>query len=249
MSEIKKFKERIRMIFGQFVVNILVKNRCILLSYAYPKSRDLRNGVILYYNEPKRAKAFDRIRSIKNKIETVLSYSEAYQLSTLVQAVSKIPGNMAEVGTFMGGSAKIILEVEREKTLHIFDTFEGLPERSDVDNKHFTLGEYKGTLNTVKTNLRKYTNVRFHRGIFPSTAKGVQNIKFSFVHLDVDLFEGTINSLEFFYPRMNKGGIILSHDYISAKGVQKAFDKFFNSKPEVVVEMSGSGSQCMIVKM
>jgi hypothetical protein len=45
---------------------------------------------------------------------------------------------------------------------------------------------------------------------------------------------------------MTTGGVILSHDYITAPGVQKAFDEFFVDKPEPVVETAGS--QCMVVK-
>ena len=46
---------------------------------------------------------------------------------------------------------------------------------------------------------------------------------------------------------MNKGGIILIHDYIGAKGVQKAFDEFFKDKPEPIIEMTSS--QGFIMKM
>ena len=38
--------------------------------------------------------------------------------------------------------------------------------------------------------------------------------------------------LEFFYSRMSPGGIILSHDYMTAPGVKKAFDDFFEDRAE-----------------
>ena len=62
-----------------------------------------------------------------------------------------------------------------------------------------------------------------------------------------DTYESTRSCLEFFYPRMNRGGIILSHDYINAAGVRKAFDEFFSDKSEPIIEMSGT--QCLIVKL
>jgi O-methyltransferase len=46
---------------------------------------------------------------------------------------------------------------------------------------------------------------------------------------------------------MNRGGIIISHDYINAVGVRKAFDEFFEDKLEPIIEMSGS--QCLIAKV
>ncbi len=49
---------------------------------------------------------------------------------------------------------------------------------------------------------------------------------------------------------MQKGGVIMSHDYVasdgSITGVKKAFDEFFKNKPEPIIELSGS--QCIIVK-
>jgi hypothetical protein len=46
---------------------------------------------------------------------------------------------------------------------------------------------------------------------------------------------------------MSPGGILLSHDYITAPGVKKAFDDFFVGKPEPVLETAGS--QCLVVKV
>ena len=68
------------------------------------------------------------------------------------------------------------------------------------------------------------------------------------MHLDVDLYESTRAGLEFFYPRMTPGGIIISHDYLSADGVNRAFQEIFASKPERPLELV-SGYQCMIVKL
>ena len=64
--------------------------------------------------------------------------------------------------------------------------------------------------------------------------------------LDVDLYSSTLDSLKYFYSRLNTGGAIISHDYISAKGVRDAFDEFFSDKPEAIFEISGS--QCLVVK-
>ena len=52
------------------------------------------------------------------------------------------------------------------------------------------------------------------KGFFPESAKGVEDT-FLFVNLDADLYAPTLAGLEFFYPRMVKGGIILVHDYFS----------------------------------
>ena len=164
-----------------------------------------------------------------------------------VKNTEKINGDIAEVGVYLGGSAKIICEVKKRKTLHLFDTFEGLPKVSALDSAHFKKGQYNGPLKTVKKNLSLYKNIHYYKGLFPFTSGPVKNKKFSFVHLDVDIYSSTKACLKFFYPRMSRGGVIMSHDYISANGVRKAFDEFFEDKKEPIIEMSGS--QCLIVKI
>ena len=86
--------------------------------------------------------------------------------------------------------------------------------------------------------------VFYYKGLFQDTCGQVKDIKFSLVHLDVDLYKSTKDCLEFFYSRMEKGGIIFSHDY-STLGVKQAFDEFFKDKPNAVINLSTS--QCIVV--
>lgn len=206
------------------------------------------NETILIYYDPKRAKVLNLVRQIKNENEMVLANYEAYQIFMAVRRTDKIAGDIAEVGVYKGGSAKLICEAKGKKTLHLFDTFEGLPDLCELDDKkQFHKGQYYARLKDVKNYLRKYSNVHFYKGLFPFTGERVKNKKFSFVNLDLDIYESTLNSIKFFYSKMNKGGIIISHDYINSPGVQKAFDVFFKDKPEPIIELYGS--QCLIVKL
>lgn len=63
----------------------------------------------------------------------------------------------------------------------------------------------------------------------------------------MDLYASAYSVLEFFYPRLLPGGIILSHDYHTCTGPRKAFDEFFAGRPEPVIELPGN--QAMIVKL
>ncbi|OGL65178.1 macrocin-O-methyltransferase [Candidatus Uhrbacteria bacterium RIFCSPLOWO2_01_FULL_47_24] len=208
----------------------------------------LKNGVIIYYNDPQRSEVLRLVRKIKKENEMLLGDNEAYQIFMAVKRTEKIDGDIAEVGSYRGGSAKLICEAKGNKTLYLFDTFEGLPELHAMDNPNqFHKGQFSAQLEQVKHYLGEYENVYFYKGLFPSTAEPIKNKTFSFVHLDLDLHEPTAASLQFFYPRMNRGGIIISHDYINAPGVRKAFDDFFKDKPEPIIEMSGL--QCLIVKI
>ncbi len=204
-----------------------------------------KNGRIFFHSQPHKARTHHLIRKIKRETEMLLSKNEAYQVFLGVRQTEKIEGDIAEVGVYKGGSAKVISEAKGERTLHLFDTFEGLPDVRDVDT-FYCKGQYNASLDDVKNYLKKYRNVRFYKGMFPESADSVKNKSFSFVNLDVDIYESTLNSLKFFYPRMSVGGMIISHDYANAAGVKKAFKEFFADRVEEIIELLGS--QCLVVK-
>jgi O-methyltransferase len=190
------------------------------------------------------------IKVIKTETTFLLTDWEALQLYLAVKKTQKINGNIAEVGVFKGGSASLIAKANTTcKKIYLFDTFDGLPDLNTFDNStQFYSGQFKSSYDEVKEYLSKYENINIHKGYFPSTSKPIENELFSFVHLDVDLYETTLECLKFFYPRMTKGAILISHDYTWAIGVRKAFNDFFSDKPEPIIELDFIGSQCLIVK-
>jgi hypothetical protein len=203
--------------------------------------------LLSFYKEPK---IVNLIKTVKKEVDLAFYPYEAYTVYSITHSQSKLDGDMAEVGVYQGGSAKLISEAKGNKTLHLFDTFTGLPPLSEVDThfgvKFWKENEFSNTSEDKVTKyLSKYDNVKIYQGKFPDTSEPVKNTMFSFVHLDVDLYQSTIDSLEFFYPRLIQGGIILTHDYHS-DGVHKAFVEFFKSKQIPIIELSGL--QCMIIK-
>jgi len=210
---------------------------------------DIANrGRLSHYGCTERKQFATSLKKIKSETELLLEDIEAYHIHMAVKITQKVPGDIAEVGVYKGGSAKIICEAKGDKTLHLFDTFEGLPKVEDVDMVWpFYEGKFAASYDSVKAYLGKEKNVFFYKGIFPDTSDPVKDTRFSFVNLDVDTYESTKKCIEFFYPRMSPGGVILSHDYLTAPGVHKAFDEFFVDKREPVVETAGS--QCVVVKL
>lgn len=163
-----------------------------------------------------------------------------------IKDTSIIEGDIAEVGVAEGGSATIMCEAKREKIVHLFDTFEGLPELREEDKESsFHKGQYPADFEKLKEFFAQYKNVFLYKGIFPETSEPIKEKKFSFVHLDADLYLSTLESLEFFWSRMNKGGIIISHDYQTEKGIRKAFE---DALPEIEVLTPGK-SQGMVIKI
>ena len=178
----------------------------------------------------------------------MLSAFECFTVYSLVRAQTDVPGELAEVGVFAGASAKLICEARGQTPLHLFDTFEGLPESSDKDGDVYRkkLQLFACSLESVQTYLSDYPDVYYYKGFFPDTSGPVSDKTFSFAHFDVDLYESTLACLKFFYPRMSPSGIMLSHDYSILAGVRDAFDEFFADKPERVIELTTT--QCMVFK-
>ncbi|MAR69767.1 hypothetical protein A7X95_05860 [Candidatus Nitrosopelagicus brevis] len=190
------------------------------------------------------------IKKIRKEVDFAFYPYEAYMIHSIVRTQIALDGDMAEVGVYQGGSAKLICEAKKEKELYLFDTFTGLPKLSDDDThfgeKHWYENQFNNTsIESIKKLLSKYKNVHIIKGEFPSSGEKIINKKFCFVHLDVDLYKSTIDSLRFFFPKMIRGGIILIHDYHS-DGIQKAFKEFMDENYLQVIELTGS--QAIIIK-
>ena len=215
--------------------------------------RNLRNQLLLRFGldlvKVADRKTFLRpIRRVMSETSILLNGCEAYFLMSCVTATANVEGEIAEVGVFRGGSAKLIAEVKGDRELHLFDSFGGLPELTEPDpGPLFRPGQFHAREADVRRYLSSFTRVFIYKGWFPGTAERVAAMKFSFVHLDVDLFEPTRDALEFFYPRLSRGAVLVSHDYNYAAGVRRAFDEFFRGRPENVLQQPG-GTQCFIVK-
>lgn len=194
------------------------------------------------YRHPLQKRALDDAKKAYRQTFLATTPLECAQLHQIVAAAKKIPGDLAEVGVYLGGTAHIMLSAST-KRLHLFDTFEGLPHSEN----QFAAGEWKGTLPEVKRNLSHYMDrIEFHPGLFPASAADLEHLRFSVVHLDLDLHDGTLASLEWFWPRLSPGGIIVSHDYPRSEGVVRAFQEFFEKQPETFIPLSGH--QCLAIK-
>lgn len=188
------------------------------------------------------------LEEIRGTAELLLTDQEAEWVFSLAKQCSKNSDSseLAEVGVYQGGSAKLICAAKGNKPLHLFDTFEGHPEVGGIDKPTYHTGQFKVSFRSVRESLAGYENVHFWKGRFPETSGAVLNRKFSFVHLDVDLYQSTLDCLEFFYPRMVQGGMILTHDYAEALGVRRAFAEFLDDKPERITVITPN--QGLLVK-
>ncbi len=154
---------------------------------------------------------------------------EAHLIYGIVKMQSRLPGDMAEVGTYRGASAKIICTLKGRAHFYGFDTFEGLPDVGSSDThwgvRYFKSGQFAAPLDAVRAYLAEFPDCHLVPGLFPDSGGIIRDRRFSFVHLDTDLYSSTIDGLRFFWDRMVPGGIIAIHD-AHAEGVSRAIEEF-----------------------
>jgi O-methyltransferase len=175
----------------------------------------------------------------------LLTGYEAFLLCSLARAQGNLNGAMAELGVYQGSSARIMCEVKKERPIYLFDTFAGLPQPDQSETRLLREGQYSASLPAVQELLQEYPNVHFRPGLFPYSTDGIEGVRFSLVHLDSDLYSSTLAGLEFFHPRMVRGGIIIAHDYSTLPGVSEAFADFLGHKQGSVIELPTT--QAMLV--
>lgn len=183
--------------------------------------------------------------------EADYTYERKFNLDQLFKLVIGIEGDVAECGTFKGGSAfflaRHIANRKLAKRLCLFDSFQGLSTPADIDGNWWTAGDLCSSMQELRRNLEplgKLDFVELYQGWIPQRFSEVSGRRFCFVHIDVDLARPTKDSLEFFYPRLNKGAVLLFDDYgfDSCPGVTQVVDEFMCDKPELLVNLSAGGA-------
>jgi predicted O-methyltransferase YrrM len=182
-------------------------------------------------------KLMNKIKSEKIKFKSLMSPLELFKLYKMVKNISsKLP--ILEIGTYTGGSAKIMSMATNNNIITI-DTFEGLKDVGEFD-KDFFYGQFPAAYKNVQQMLSECKNVKVIKGnIMNMKLEG----KYSFIHMDVDVYAPAKHILDNYLSCLDAGSFILTHDYMTSMGVRKAVDECKN----VNVVWIG-GNQAIIIK-
>lgn len=189
---------------------------------------------------------------------TLVDAPRLANIEKFVKQTEHLEGAIAEVGVYKGGTALLIRKTSIKK-MYLFDTFEGMPEVMDGVDLHHK-GDFADTSlrhvadllgfvpegndritddwDAVEINIRDaYVYIR--KGLFPSVTAMPNSYmdyvkRYSFVHIDVDIYQSVKDCLEYFYDRVVPGGIICVDDYNepNCPGAKMAMDDFMFDKPE-----------------
>lgn len=154
-----------------------------------------------------------------------LRRSRFFHLTQLLQLTRGIPGYTAEAGVFRGlGSFLICNYLRREistfqgETHYMIDSFEGLSKPVEADGefpaKRHGEGAFTATsADVARESLSDFRSVNILKGWIPDVFEQLPDQHYRFVHVDVDVYEPTLASFRYFYPRLAPGGIMVCDDF------------------------------------
>jgi O-methyltransferase len=165
-----------------------------------------------------------------------------------------IMGNVAELGVYKGKFARYINQHFPDRKLYLFDTFEGFDAKdlSTEKNHAYSIGGQNFSQTSVASVLAEMPfpeNCIAVKGFFPASARTIED-SFAFVSLDADLYDPIYSGLEYFYPRLAKGGYVLVHDFNNEgyKGTRKAVEQFCQEENLGFTPLPDSGGSAVIAK-
>ena len=147
----------------------------------------------------------------------------------------KVPGDFVELGCYEGDTSLLLAEiVKAPRKLWIYDSFEGLPDKTAEDDSAAGVDFKKGELFVTKREVKQ----RFLRANLPvpvikkgwfedlDAEKDLPE-KIAFAFLDGDLYQSIKTSLDLVLPKLVKGGVVIVHDYDNPQlpGVARAVDE------------------------
>ncbi len=158
-----------------------------------------------------------------------------WELWSLLAECRHLPGAIVEVGVWRGGSGALLATRARalgiDDPVYLCDTFRGVAKAGD-DDPGYEGGEHA---NTSKERVRALVHDRLGldritllEGVFPEdTADQIPDPQIRLCHIDVDVYRSARDTLEWVWPRLPRGGVVIFDDYgfRHCDGVTKIVDE------------------------
>lgn len=190
---------------------------------------------------------------------TLLGLDRLYVLWQAARNVARVSGSVAEVGTYRGGSAWFLSRalayfVGVPVPLTTIDTFEGHPAAAiTTRDPQQDAGRFATTsVEDVRRYLEREPSVTVEQGEMRAVLSRLPGDGlYRLVHLDVDLYQPTLEALTYFVPRVSRGGIIVVDDYAAPKcqGVPEAVAHYMATTAERLLAWDPRSEQIVFVKM
>jgi O-methyltransferase len=174
---------------------------------------------------------------------TMVRNKNLVALYSLVREVNRLglPGDIVECGCWKGGSAAMMALADKEDTHHsknrsiwIFDSFQGLPPPGEGDNREETDSYFdgwcKGGMHDVKRIFHELSlplsRLNLVPGWFQDTLPNAEVQDICLLHIDADWYSSVKTVLDNLYDRVVPGGVIVFDDYNYWEGCNRALSDF-----------------------
>jgi O-methyltransferase len=182
---------------------------------------------------------------------TMVDIYRSYELWELIKESAKLDGAILEVGVWRGGSGALMAKQAEltgiESTVYLCDTFKGIVKANENDPIHRD-GKFANTSKETVEDLidtLQLKNTKILSGIFPEeTEKFVEDNKFRFCHIDVDVYQSAKDIVEWIWPKLVVGGILVFDDYgfVACLGVTKFVNEEKDKNDRLVLyNLNGHG--------
>lgn len=172
-----------------------------------------------------------------------------FYMQKMFNRVANLDGDIVECGVGKMHTFQMLAEFLQEqgstKKLWGFDSFEGFPEPTPEDSspRNSQKGEWKyiNEEDVAKFLLilgfkRQWidSHIKIVKGFFQYTLPKSNISKISFLHLDVDLYDSYKTCLQYLFPKVVEGGVVLFDEYANKNenlkfpGAKKAIDEYFS---------------------
>ena len=164
-------------------------------------------------------------------------------LAGLLRSTARVPGEVWELGVYRGGTAALMRNILAAEPappmLRLFDTFAGMPATDPAHDLH-AQGDFADvSLDAVRALVGADSFIDYRAGLVPATFRGTEHATLRFCHVDLDIYAPIAAALEFIYPRLSAGGVLLCDDYgfATCPGARSAVDVYCkaNNIPSVVL--------------
>jgi O-methyltransferase len=197
---------------------------------------------------------------------TMTSIERMYALYEALRYISAaaIEGDVVECGVWRGGSSMMaaltLAELGIVRRLWLYDTFEGMPPpgahdiRYTGEHAHESLDPTQrvagasndwawATINDVTSNMRStgHRELELVAGKVENTIPARAPATIALLRLDTDWYESTRHELEYLYPRLTPGGVLIVDDYGHWQGAKRAVDEYFRTRPILLNRIDYTG--------
>ena len=153
-----------------------------------------------------------------------------------------VPGDVMEFGVFHCHTFMAIINIAEwyGRVTHAVDSFSGMAEPTERDGDHYPAGRFDvGGTGEIREKLVNFkeSNYRIWEGYIPEILEDIDVDCVAFAHVDLDHYTPTLDTLDWLWPRISPGGVIVCHDYLEGSNglATAAVDEFIENTSEGLV--------------